>query len=188
MHYKYIPLIGANRLRIVVITPQRPHSKQTTLFYQRTNRMTQLITYLSFNGNCREAMHFYHSCFGGKLSFQTVGEVPLSKKLPPSMKKFILHSTLRKKNLLLMGTDMVGDYGLIKGNTVSILVDCNSEKEIKSLYEKLGKDAIETHPIVDTEWGSMFGGLTDKYGNNWLFNYNNFKSSKNGTKKISNKY
>lgn len=150
--------------------------------------MTQLITYLSFNGNCREAMHFYHNCFGGELSFQTIGEVSPGKKLPPSMKKFILHSTLRKNNLLLMGTDMVGEYGLIKGNTVSIFINCTSEREIKSLYQKLGKNAIESHPIVNTEWGALFGGLTDKYGHHWLFNYKQSNSSKNATKKISSKY
>jgi PhnB protein len=40
--------------------------------------MTQINSYLTFNGNCQEAMIFYQKCLGGELTFQTVGESPLS--------------------------------------------------------------------------------------------------------------
>lgn len=38
--------------------------------------MTQLIPYLFFNGQCREAMQFYQSVFGGELSIMNADELP----------------------------------------------------------------------------------------------------------------
>jgi PhnB protein len=134
--------------------------------------MSTINSYLTFNGNCREAMTFYQKCLGGTLYFQTIRESPLSEKMPKKMKYCILHSTLTNGSLLLMGSDMVGENGLIKGNSVSLTLNCSSEKEITSCYKKLSAGGKATHPLEDSFWGALFGGLTDKYGNNWLLNYN----------------
>jgi PhnB protein len=132
----------------------------------------QINSYLTFNGNCREAMTFYQKCLGGKLFFQTVGESPMSDKMPKKMKNCILHSTLTNGLLLLMGSDMVGENGLLKGNAVSLILNCASEKEIRICYKKLSQGGEQTHPLENTFWDAIFGGLTDKYGNNWMLNYN----------------
>ncbi len=58
--------------------------------------MTQINSYLTFNGNCREAMNFYKSCLGGELHFQTIGDSPLSEGMPAAMKACILKATLKK--------------------------------------------------------------------------------------------
>jgi PhnB protein len=128
-------------------------------------------SYLTFSGNCREAMNFYKDCLGGELNLQTIGESPMADKMPPQMKEFILHSTLTKGNLLMMGSDMVPDSGLVSGNSVSLSLNCGSEEEIKNCYEKLSKGGKKDHPLEDTFWGAVFGDLTDKFGNHWLLNY-----------------
>lgn len=135
--------------------------------------MTNIHAYLTFNGNCREAMTFYKNCLGGKLVLQTVGESPMAEKLPAGMKSSILHSTLTKGNLVLMASDMVGENGLVKGNSVSLLLYCGSKKEITTLYKKLSAGGRETHPLENTFWGALFGDLTDKYGNQWLLHFDN---------------
>lgn len=53
-----------------------------------------ISTYLTFSGNCRDAMTFYQQCLGGEFSFQTVGESPMAKQLPAQMKSCIIHSAL----------------------------------------------------------------------------------------------
>lgn len=138
--------------------------------------MTQINSYLSFNGNCREAMNFYQQCLGGELTLQTIGESPLADKMPQQMKDSILHSTLTKDSLVLMATDMVSDQGLLRGNGVSLMLNCSSEEEIRTFYNKLSDGGKATHPLEITFWGALFGDLTDKYGNNWLLH---FDSSKN---------
>lgn len=128
-------------------------------------------SYLTFSGNCREAMTFYKKCIGGKLTFQTIGESPLSEKMPKKMKDCILHSTLVKENLVLMASDMVGEKGLIKGNAVSLMLNCGSEEEIKSTYKKLSEGGEQTHELENTFWGALFGNLIDKFGNQWLLHF-----------------
>ncbi|MFT3680877.1 MAG: VOC family protein [Ferruginibacter sp.] len=135
--------------------------------------MTQINAYLTFSGNCREAMSFYKDCIGGELTLQTAGESPMAATMPDEMKEFILHAALVKDNMMLMATDCVGPDGLVKGNAVSLCINCSNENEIKKLYNKLSADGTATHPLQHTFWGAIFGGLTDKYGNHWLLNYNN---------------
>lgn len=138
--------------------------------------MIQINSYLTFNGNCREAMQFYQSCLGGELLLQTVGESPLSEQLPQEMKDCIVHSTLKRDGVILMGTDMVGEKGLLPGNTVSLLLQCSSETEIRDCYSRLSDGGKATHPLHVSFWGALFGDLTDRYGNNWLLHFENRKS------------
>ena len=133
--------------------------------------MTQINPYLTFSGNCSEAMNFYKDSLGGELVVQTIVDSPLADKMPAQMKDCILHATLTKGNLVLMGSDMVSEQGLIQGNSVSLAVQFNSEEEIKTVYEKLSAGGRKDHALEQTFWGAIFGDLTDKYGNHWLLNY-----------------
>lgn len=133
--------------------------------------MTQINTYLTFSGNCLDAMIFYKECLGGELNFQTVGESPLSEKMPTQMKDSVVHSTLTKGTLVLMGSDMVSEKGLVKGNSVSLSLNCSSEEEIKTFYAKLSEGGSADHPLENSFWGALFGDLTDKFGNHWLLNF-----------------
>jgi PhnB protein len=150
----------------------------------RQQKMAHINSYLIFSGNCREAMTFYKECLGGELVFQTVGESPLSSKMPAKMKNCILHATLTKKTLVLLGSDMVSASGLVKGNAVSLLLDCDSEEEIKIFYKKLSSKGKADHPIEETFWGALFGDLTDKFGNHWLLIYDKNLKQQSKLKKI----
>ena len=120
-------------------------------------------------------MTFYKKCLGGELSFQTIGESPLASKMPAKMKDSILHATLNRDGLVLMGSDMVGEKGLIKGTAVSLLLNCSSEEETRASYEKLAADGEATHPLEISFWGALFGDLTDKFGNHWLLHFDKEK-------------
>ncbi|HEV7781939.1 MAG TPA: VOC family protein [Chitinophagaceae bacterium] len=133
--------------------------------------MTQINSYLTFSGNCREAMNFYKDCLGGELTMQTIGDSPLADKMPPQMKESILHSTLTKEHLVLLASDMVGEKGLVRGTSVSLMLNCSNEEEIKNFYEKLSAGGETTHPLEISFWGALFGDLTDKYGNQWILHY-----------------
>lgn len=133
--------------------------------------MTQINSYLTFGGNCHEAMNFYKDCLGGELAIQTIGDSPLADKMPAAMKDCILHATLTNGSLILMGSDMVGEKGLQKGNAVSMAINCSSEEEIQSFYEKLSAGGTKDHALEQSFWGATFGDLTDKYGNHWLLNF-----------------
>ena len=133
--------------------------------------MTQINSYLTFNGNCREAMTFYKESLGGELNLQTIGDSPLADKMPAKMKDCILHATLTNGALLIMASDMVGEKGLIKGTAVSLMLNCSSEEEIRDFYAKLAAGGQATHPLEISFWGALFGDLTDRYGNQWLLHF-----------------
>lgn len=131
----------------------------------------KITSYLTFSGNCREAMTFYHECLGGELELMTIGNSPMADRMPQEMKNSILHASLQKGKLTLTGSDMVGEQGLNRGNAVSLMLDCESEEEIRSRYHKLAAGGNPTHPLENTFWGALFGGLTDQYGNYWLLHF-----------------
>jgi PhnB protein len=134
--------------------------------------MKRINSYLTFNGNCHDAMSFYKECLGGELTLQTLGESPLAENMPEPIKNCILHSTLANDALVLFGSDMVPESGLVRGNSVALSLDCGSEDEIRDCYEKLSSGGTADYPLEETFWGALFGGLTDKFGNHWLLNYN----------------
>ena len=133
--------------------------------------MSQINAYLNFNGNCREAMVFYQECLGGELTVQTIEGSPVEAQCPAAMKHHILHASLLKNGLVLMASDMTGPDGFIKGNTISLSLNCSSEREIKTFFSNLSSGGQITHPLEEQFWGATFGVLTDKYGIRWMLNY-----------------
>ena len=130
--------------------------------------MTAIYSYLTFNGNCREAMSFYKACLGGKLTFQTVKQSPMSARMPARMRDCIVQSVLKKDEFVLIGTDLVGDSGLLKGNAVSLMLRCESERQAKSCYRKLAEGGHVTNELKPTEDGGIIGNLVDKFGTYWI--------------------
>lgn len=116
-------------------------------------------------------MTFYKACLGGELFIQTIGESPMSDKMPEKMKNYILHSTLTNGNIILMGSDMVPDNGLMRGNSVSLSLHCDSEAQLRECYRMLSEGGSKDHPVETTFWGALFGDLTDRFGNHWLLHF-----------------
>ena len=133
--------------------------------------MVQINAYLNFNGNCREAMTFYKDCLGGDLMLQTIEGTPMEAECPTAMKHHILHSSLTKGELLLMGSDIIGPEGFIKGNTMALSINCSSEDEIEMFFTNLSSGGQIIHPLARQFWGASFGVLTDRFGIRWMFNY-----------------
>ncbi|WP_374172845.1 VOC family protein [Flavobacterium tructae] len=132
--------------------------------------MAQLNSYLTFNGNCRDAMLFYKACLGGELELQTIADSPIGEELPEKMKRCILHATLKSDTLTIMGSDMAPE-NLTKGNAFSMMLTFDSEEETRKVYADLSKDGQATHPLERTFYGALFGNLTDKFGHQWMLCY-----------------
>ena len=132
--------------------------------------MTYINAYLNFNGQTREAMTFYKDCLGGELVMQKISESPMAARVPSEMGAKILHSSLTKDDLVLMASDMMGN-SIVKGNSISLCVNCSSDEEINLFFNKLSKDGRIVEPLHQSFWGATFGSLTDKFGVTWIFNY-----------------
>lgn len=133
--------------------------------------MKNLNPYLKFNdGKCREAMNFYKKVFGGKLEFMTIGESPMAKDMPAEKQDFVMHSTLTIGDLMFLGSDMMRDKATV-GDNVGIALECESEKELDGIFSKLSDGGDVFMKPENAFWGGYFGMVTDKYGIEWMLNY-----------------
>ncbi len=132
--------------------------------------MTQINAYITFNGNCREAMNFYKQCLGGRLSIQMVEESPMANQWPVNVQHNILLASLVKNELLLLASDM-GSEKMVRGNAISLALNCTSKEEIENFFTNLSSGGKITHPLHNFFDGTI-GALTDKFGINWIFKTN----------------
>jgi len=133
--------------------------------------MTNINPYINFSGNCREAMTFYKDCLGAELTLQTVAESPIAAQCPAGMQDQVMHATLTRGVVLLMGSDMTGPEGFNKGNDMALLVNCSSDEEINAFFSSLSDGGKIVDPLKEQFWGAKFGVITDKFGIRWMFNY-----------------
>lgn len=131
----------------------------------------QLCAYLHFNGDCRKAMTFYKKCLGGRLSFQTVSELPQSESLPTYIKRSILTALLQTEYFQLAGTDLSNEAVYLPGNSFSLLLQCRSKPELKRLYKQLSAGGVKTQLLQKNFYGLIIGSFKDKFGINWVLQY-----------------
>jgi PhnB protein len=140
--------------------------------------MQGLVTYLNFDGNCKEAMEFYAKGLGGELMMMPFGDMPGGAPQPEGMKDRIMHARITKGPIpLLMASDRMPGHPINPGNNFAVSAGCESLDEIKSLFAALGEGGEVTMPLQDQFWGAHFGMLKDKFGIHWMFNYEYPKKS-----------
>jgi PhnB protein len=133
--------------------------------------LTRINAYLTFNGNCREAMTFYKECLGGELNMMSVGESPVAAQLPASARHHIMHAALTRGDIALMASDMMGSGELVRGNGITLMLNCSSAEEINTFFNRLSAGGKVTTPVKEEFWGSLYGDLTDKFGVRWMLNF-----------------
>ncbi|WKW46412.1 VOC family protein [Myroides sp. JBRI-B21084] len=139
--------------------------------------MATVNTYLNFSGNCEEAFNFYKSVFGTEFSYiGRFGEMPPQEDCEPMNEEFankIMHVSLPIGNTILMGSDTGGEWApnFVQGNNFAISINTDSKEEADVLFNGLSAGGMVTMPMADTFWGAYFGMFTDKFGINWMVNY-----------------
>jgi len=126
----------------------------------------RLESYLFFKGNCREAMEFYKSIFGGELSFQTYGDVGAANA--DNDKDNIMHAKLEGGLITLMASDT--SMASPKMAKVSLSLNGTDEKKLHEIFGQLSEGVEVKHPLKKEFWGDTYGDLTDKYGIDWMVN------------------
>ncbi len=140
--------------------------------------MATVNAYLTFEGNCEAAFNFYRSAFGGEFrDLNRFSEMPPQEGMPATseeMKNRIMHVSLPiSAETILMGSDTMPGMGpdMTAGNNFSISIGVSSKEEADKLCDALSADGKVTMPLEVTFWGAYFGMWTDKFGINWMVNY-----------------
>ena len=132
-----------------------------------------LSTYLTFDGNCREAFEFYRSVFGGEFTeFQTFGDGPPDMPVAEEEKNRVMHVALPIGSSILMGSDTSSFAPPhAAGNNSSLSIDVESRERCDELCAKLSAGGSVIMPLQEMFWGAYFGQWTDRFGINWMVSY-----------------
>ncbi|HQC06122.1 MAG TPA: VOC family protein [Kaistella chaponensis] len=139
--------------------------------------MATINAYLTFDGTCEEAFNFYKSVFGGDFPMVgKFGDMPPQEGMPPisdEVKNRIMHMSLPiSAETVLMGSDtMPGIHDHQVGNNISLSINTDSREESDRVFTGLSAGGKVSMPLADTFWGAYFGMWTDKFGINWMVNY-----------------
>ena len=134
-----------------------------------------LNVYLYFNGNCEEAMNFYKDATGGSIdSMQRYGDSPMGASIADKDK--VLHAIMTIRGTKIMFSDSSEKRTINFGDNFALAIDCSSPGDIKNIYEAISAGGTITMPLQDTFWGATFGMCCDKFGVNWMFNFDKPKA------------
>lgn len=134
--------------------------------------MKQANTYLSFDGNCREAMAFYGKCLQAEPNLTSFSagppEIAAQAKTAPDR---ILHAELASGPVVLMASDIPPGRPFHRGNNFSISISCETQAEMDRLFAALSERGKVTMPVHDAFWGGRFAMLTDRFGISWMLSF-----------------
>ena len=137
--------------------------------------MALINPHINFNGNAEEAFTFYKSVFGGEFAkimrFKDLAsdEFPVAKH----EENKIMHIALPVGNNMLMGNDVPEIMGKTNENEnrSKIVISAESKEEADKLFNGLSAGGEIEGPIGDGPWGTYFGMFRDKYGIEWMVDF-----------------
>jgi len=137
--------------------------------------MALINPHINFNGNAEEAFNFYKSVFGGAFAkiirFKDISspEFPI----PENEANKIMHIALPIGNSMLMANDVPEFLGRVSENEnrSKIFVSAQSREEADKLFNGLTEGGKIEMPIGDSPWGSYFGMFRDKFGIEWMVEF-----------------
>jgi PhnB protein len=137
--------------------------------------MAQINPHINFNGNAEEAFTFYKSVFGGefakiiRLKDISSPEFPVAE----NDENKIMHIALPIGKNVLMANDIPEFMGRVNENEnrSKISISAESKEEADKLFSGLSVGGEIEMPISDSPWGSYFGMFRDKYGIEWMVEF-----------------
>ncbi len=146
--------------------------------------MPLINPHINFNGNAEEAFIFYKSVFGGEFAkiirFKDIAgpEFPVTEK----EENKIMHIALPiGKTNRLMANDVPEIMGKTNENEnrSKIVISAESKEEADKLFNGLSAGGQIEAPIGDSPWGSYFGCFRDKYGIEWIVEFDPKENGQN---------
>ena len=137
--------------------------------------MALINPHINFNGNAEEAFNFYKSVFGGEFAkimrFKDLASTEFTVAEKEANK--IMHIALPIGKNILMGNDVPESMGAVNENEnrSKIAISAESREEADKLFSGLSEGGNIEMPISDSPWGSYFGMFRDKFGIEWMVDF-----------------
>lgn len=137
--------------------------------------MPLINPHINFNGNAEEAFNFYRSVFGGEFAMIMRFKDMASEHflVPEHEANKVMHIALPIGPNVLMGNDVPEVMGRTNENEnrSKIAISAETKEEADRLFHGLSAGGTVEMPISDSPWGSYFGMFRDKYGIEWMVDY-----------------
>ena len=137
--------------------------------------MALINPHINFNGNAEKAFNFYKSVFGGEfekiIRFKDIS-TPEYPVVENEANKIMLITLPIGKNLL-MANDVPESMGQVNENEnrSKIFISAESREEAHKLFSGLSEGGKIEVPIGNGPWGSYFGMFRDKFGIEWIVDF-----------------
>ena len=137
--------------------------------------MASINPHVNFNGNAEEAFTFYKSVFGGEFArivrFRDLASAGMPVAEHEANK--IMHIALPVGTTFLMANDVPEALGRTNENEnrSKIVIIAESKEEADRLFNGLAAGGQIEMPISDSPWGTYFGMFRDKYGIEWMVDF-----------------
>ena len=137
--------------------------------------MAHINPHINFNGNAEEAFHFYKSVFGGEFATVIRFRDLASPENPVAEheENKIMLIALPIGNGILMANDVPEFLGRTNENEnrSKISIRAESKEEADRLFHGLSADGQIEFAMGDSPWGSYFGCFRDRYGIEWMVDF-----------------
>lgn len=134
--------------------------------------MLQCIPFLLFDGECAQAMTFYHHCLGGELTLTRLADTPMKDQFPPEKHNRIINSHLKSGAIELSAADWMASpaFEPVQGNTFAIFIVGETYEELRTVFDKLKEGARKEwfQELHDMPFGT-YGQFFDRYDVQWIF-------------------
>ncbi|GAA0330871.1 VOC family protein [Bacillus carboniphilus] len=126
--------------------------------------------YLTFNGNAKEALEFYKQVLKGEITnLSTFGEADFPT--PPEADHRIIHARFEMGEQFFMVSDTFPNQTVEVGSNISLVLDFDSDAEIKEIYDHMVENGKILMELQDTFWGATYAKVQDPFGIIWELNY-----------------
>lgn len=132
-----------------------------------------LVPYITFNGNCEEAVKFYQSVLGGETQILHFGDAPPNPDFPvnDAIKNLVLHAELRKDGHTIRFSDTFPGAPFSRGTSISFSLELATPEEIQSVYMALSLGGEVEMELQKTFFATLYAKFTDKFGISWLLTF-----------------
>jgi len=134
----------------------------------------QIQPYISFNGNCQEAVEFYADVFGTDnpeiILFGEMLPEPEAAEQDRS-DKVVIRAELAPDETRVLLSNVPPKTPDIQGDKMTLVIFSDDLDEIKVLYYKLKVGGTVEMELQETFWSKVYGSLVDKFGVGWQLNF-----------------
>ena len=135
-----------------------------------SNTDLEMMPYLSFRGDCEEALSFYKEILDGRVEIASRYDNP-AMNAPEDFKNKILHASFHFGKYILFASDVMAKKQNDElTSNIAISLGLHDEAFAQNIFDRLSEGGKIHVPFKKQFWGDWHGNFTDRFGIRWMVN------------------